>query len=99
MNIDIVPAPNEGKARIAFQTFDDAEIHYTLDGSVPDVQSPLYTDTIQVDKDVIIQAIAVRPQGASQISKEEIHFNAATMKPVTLNTIPHKSYTFKEEVP
>ena len=52
MNIDIVPAPDEGKARIAFQTFDDAEIHYTLDGSVPDVQSPLYTDTIQVDKDV-----------------------------------------------
>ena len=95
VNIDIVPAPDEGKARIAFQTFDDAEIHYTLDGSVPDVQSPLYTDTIQVDKDVIIQAIAVRPQGASQISKEEIHFNAATMKPVTLNTIPHKSYTFK----
>jgi hexosaminidase len=95
VNIDIVPAPDEGKARIAFQTFDDAEIHYTLDGSVPDVQSPLYTDTIQVDKDVIIQAIAVRPQGASQISKEEIHFNAATMRPVTLNTIPHKSYTFK----
>ena len=60
VNIDIVPAPDEGKARIAFQTFDDAEIHYTLDGSVPDVQSPLYTDTIQVDKDVIIQAIAVR---------------------------------------
>ena len=77
VNIDIVPAPDEGKAKIAFQTFDDAEIHYTLDGSVPDVQSPLYTDTIQVDKDVIIQAIAVRPQGTSQISKEEIHFNAA----------------------
>ena len=95
VNIDIVPAPDEGKAKIAFQTFDDAEIHYTLDGSVPDVQSPLYTDTIQVDKDVIIQAIAVRPQGTSQISKEEIHFNAATMRPVTLNTIPHKSYTFK----
>lgn len=39
VNIDIVPAPDEGKAKIAFQTFDDAEIHYTLDGSVPDVQS------------------------------------------------------------
>ncbi len=43
---------------LLFQTFDDAEIHYTLNSSVPDVQSPLYTDTIQVDKDVIIQAIA-----------------------------------------
>ena len=36
-----------------------------------------------------------RSHCASQISKEEIHFNAATMRPVTLNTIPHKSYTFK----
>lgn len=72
VNIDIVPAPDEGKAKIALHTFDDAEIHYTLDGSVPDVQSPLYTDTIQVNKDAIIQAIAIRPQGISQISKKEI---------------------------
>ena len=30
VNIDIVPAPDEGKARIAFQTFDDAEIQTLL---------------------------------------------------------------------
>lgn len=95
VTIDITPVPDEGKAKIALQTFDGAEIHYTLDGSIPDSQSPLYTDTLQTDQDAIICAIAVRPQGNSQISKEEIHFNAATMKPVTLNTLTHKSYTFK----
>lgn len=95
VTIGIVPAPGEGKAKITFQTFDDAEVHYTLDGSTPDAQSPLYTDTIAVDRDVIIRALAVRPQGNSEISTEKIHFNAATMKPVVLNAAPHKSYTFK----
>ena len=77
VNIDIVPASGEETAQIALRTFDNAEIHYTLDGTVPDAQSPLYTDSIQVNQDVTIQAIAIRPQGNSQISKEEIHFNAA----------------------
>lgn len=70
-------------------------MHYTLDGSEPNAQSPLYTDTLHLDKDAVIQAIAVRPQGNSSISKEEIHFNAVTMKPATLNVEPHKSYTFQ----
>ncbi|MDE5676800.1 glycoside hydrolase family 20 protein [Phocaeicola sp.] len=95
VSIDIVPSPEEGKAKIVFHTFDDADIHYTLDGTMPDANSPLYEDTIRTDRDVIIQAVAVRPQGISAVSKEEIHFNAATMKPVVLNTVPHKSYTFK----
>lgn len=95
VNIDITPVSEEGKAKIALSTFDDAEVHYTLDGSIPDSQSPLYVDTIQTDQNAKIRAVAVRPQGDSKMSEEEILFNAATMKPVTLNTLPHKAYAFK----
>ena len=91
----VVPEEQEGKAKVFFLTFDNAEVHYTLDGSEPNAQSSLYTDTLHLDKDAVIQAIAVRPQGNSSISKEEIHFNAVTMKPATLNVEPHKSYTFQ----
>ena len=95
VTIQVVPEEQEGKAKVSFLTFDDAEVHYTLDGSEPNAQSPLYTDTLHLDKDAVIQAIAIRPQGNSSISKEEIHFNAVTMKPATLNVQPHKSYTFQ----
>ena len=93
VTIQVVPEEQEGKAKVFFLTFDNAEVHYTLDGSEPNAQSSLYTDTLHLDKDAVIQAIAVRPQGNSSISKEEIHFNAVTMKPATLNVEPHKSYT------
>ena len=95
VTIQVVPEEQEGKAKVFFLTFDNAEVHYTLDGSEPNAQSSLYTDTLHLDKDAVIQAIAVRPQGNSSISKEEIHFNAVTMKPPTLNVEPHKSYTFQ----
>lgn len=95
VTIQVVPEEQEGKAKVFFLTFDNAEVYYTLDGSEPNAQSPLYTDTLHLDKDAVIQAIAVRPQGNSSISKEEIHFNAVTMKPATLNVEPHKSYTFQ----
>lgn len=95
VTIQVVPEEQEGKAKVFFLTFDNAEVHYTLDGSEPNAQSSLYTDTLHLDKDAVIQAIAVRPQGNSSISKEEIHFNAVTMKPATLNVEPHKSYTFQ----
>ena len=65
VTIQVVPEEQEGKAKVFFLTFDNAEVHYTLDGSEPNAQSPLYTDTLHLDKDAVIQAIAVRPQGNS----------------------------------
>lgn len=36
-----------------------AEIHYTTDGTSPDAYSPLYTEEITIDKNVVLQAIAI----------------------------------------
>ena len=45
---------------IACET-DNATIHYTTDGSDPDENSPVYTDTITVDQSMTIKAIAMKP--------------------------------------
>lgn len=74
-NIDIIPVPGERKAKVAFYTFGDAEIRYTLDGTTPDAQSPLYTDTLAIDKEVTVRAIAIRPQGNSKETEKEIRFD------------------------
>lgn len=76
--VDIIPISEEGKAQIVCRTLDDAEIHYTLDGTSPDAQSPLYTDTISVDKECVIQTIAIRPEGASGVCTEEVHLDMPT---------------------
>lgn len=69
--ITTVPAVDEEKVKVALYTFDNAEIHYTLDGTTPDAQSPLYTDTLLVDKNIVVQAIAIRAEGNSEVSKTE----------------------------
>ena len=43
VTIQVVPEEQEGKAKVFFLTFDNTEVHYTLDGSEPNAQSPLYT--------------------------------------------------------
>lgn len=70
--IDAIPTIDQKGMKITLRTIDGAEIRYTLDGTSPNEQSPVYTDAIQTDKPVIIQAVAIRPQGKSDISKTEI---------------------------
>lgn len=38
----------------------DADIYYTLDGSIPTINSNKYNEPIKIDKDITIKAIAVR---------------------------------------
>lgn len=40
---------------------DEAEIHYTLDGSDPTISSTLYTEPIVINEAVVIKAIATKP--------------------------------------
>ena len=55
-------------------------MRYTLDGSEPTAQSTLYTDTIRLDKDAVIQAVAIRPEGLSEVSREEIKLSDGKQK-------------------
>ena len=52
-------AVNGAKVGISTST-EQATIHYTLDGTTPTAQSPIYTDSITVDRNCTIKAIAMR---------------------------------------
>ncbi len=64
--------PAGSKCTITSET-EDAVIHYTLDGSDPTAESPVYTEPFVVEGLVTIKAIAMK-EGftASQISKVEV---------------------------
>ena len=73
----------------------ETPIHYTLDGSEPTVDSPLYTEPIQITESCTLKA---RSQRGSEMSGRtfEKSFTAhkAMGRPVELVTTTHPNYTF-----
>lgn len=80
---------------LTLSTVDGAPIHYTLDGSEPTVDSPIYQEPISITKTTDVKAIAVRDgKPATAKFSQAYNINKATMKPITLNQEPHGSYIF-----
>lgn len=84
--------------RATLGTIDNAEVHYTLDGTEPTAQSPLYhggTDGgVLINRSCTFKAAAFRPTGKTRTLTENFHFSKATACPVTLLQDPHSQYTY-----
>jgi len=92
---DFTPNTKEGTLEVTLSTLGDADIHYTLDGAEPTVNSPKYTGPLKIKNNCTLKAVAVRPAGNSRVFTEKINLNKATLKPVTLLYPVHKQYGFK----
>lgn len=79
---------------VRLTTAGNAEIRYTLDGSVPTMSSPLYTGPIHLQKSANICAAAFRNGKSSNVVRQDVSFNKATTCPITLLQPTHKNYTF-----
>lgn len=77
------------------RTIDGSPIYYTLDGSEPTEKSALYKKSIKIKNDCTIKAKAIGKRGSSRIFAEEITFNKATAKPITLLQPTHRSYGYE----
>lgn len=76
----------------------DVEIRYTVDGSEPTKDSPLYTDAFEITKDTIVIAKAfkektIESDKTSESYKIEVPIN--NLEPPTINP---KSGTYKEKI-
>ncbi len=89
-----VPNPAENVLDVTLSAINNADIHYTLDGTDPTVNSPKYTEPLKIKEACQFKAIAIRPGGNSKILSEKISFNKASMKPVTLLQPINKQYEF-----
>ncbi len=88
------PNPEEGTLDITLSTLDEAPIYYTLDGTEPSAESLLYTTPVKLKEDAVFKAVAVRPTGKSRVVTEEVSFNKASLKPITLFQPTDVRYTF-----
>lgn len=75
-------------------TFDDAAVHYTLDGSKVTDSSPVYTAPLWLDTALTLRAAAYRGREATPEVVTTLHFNKATARPIRLMQPPHRNYTF-----
>ena len=76
-------------------TIDNSPIYYTFQPTEPSAASQLYTETLKLKQNCTFKAITVRPAGNSRVVTEEIAFNKASMKPVTMLQPVNKQYEFK----
>ncbi len=79
---------------IELQTIDNADIHYTLDGTEPTAKSPIYKEPIAVTDSCTFKARAVRGEKMGRVISEKIKFNKASMKPITMLQPINKQYEF-----
>lgn len=95
VTFDIHATGEGGQAALTMQTYDEADIHYTTDGSTPTRHSPRYTNPVVISGPAEIQAVAVRGDRVTEVTREAIDYNQATMRPIRLKNAPAANYTFK----
>lgn len=94
INASLTTNTENGTLDIALTKLGEGDIYYTVDGSDPTIASIKYEGPVQINQDCEFKTIVVRPNGTSRIFSEDIFFNKATMKPITLKEQPSKGYVF-----
>ena len=80
---------------VTLTTVDDAPVHYTLDGTEPTEQSPLYESPVTIDHTSVIKAAAFRPNGRSAVWSDSVSFNKATARAIKFLKEPSRQYYAK----
>ena len=84
-----------GVITATLKVMDNTPIYYTLDGSEPTTASTLYTAPVEFSEACTFKAKGIGERGETRTLTEEIYFNKATAKPITLLQDIHKNYTFE----
>ena len=90
-----IPDTEANVLNVVLSTIDNTPVYYTLDGSEARASSNIYTDTLKIGQSCTLKAITIRPNGSSAVLKEDIKFNKATMKPITMQQPINEKYKFE----
>jgi hexosaminidase len=85
---------SEGSLEVKLNTIDKAPVHYTLDGSAPTKDSPLFSGKIKISQNADIKAQVFRDNGKSRLFTEKVVFSKSSLKKITALQPENKSYKF-----
>lgn len=80
--------------KATLSTYDHADIHYTLDGSEPTLQSPKYAGPVEIRESAKLRAAAFRPIGKTPEVTEDFTFHKAAACGIELLQPSNRAYTF-----
>lgn len=86
--------PESGCVMMTLTTQGNAPIHYTLDGSQPSAESPLYTTPVAIGNSCTFKAVALRDGMQTSVYSRRFDFNKATGRRAVLNAAPTLKYTY-----
>ncbi|WP_394750235.1 FN3 associated domain-containing protein [Spongiimicrobium salis] len=77
--------------------FDNAKLYYTLDGTIPDTNSLLYSKPLVLDKSTNLNVISyLEGWKQSEIRHAQFRKNSIEVSKVSLHNNPHKNYTAQQ---
>ncbi|MCB0827019.1 MAG: family 20 glycosylhydrolase, partial [Armatimonadetes bacterium] len=84
----------DGQVQISLDKLaDDAQIHYTLDGSTPSPQSPIYDSAIAIQQSTTLKAQCFKQgEAIGRPWQQAIDWHLATGRTITLSEPPHPKY-------
>ncbi|MBR3855388.1 MAG: family 20 glycosylhydrolase [Bacteroidaceae bacterium] len=95
INPSFVTDTENGAIVATFTTIDNADVHYTLDGTEPTTASPKYTGPVQIKESCTIKVKGFSPRGATRTFSETFTFNKATAKPIEMVQPINEQYIFE----
>lgn len=91
---DFTPSSNGRAIEVKLSTIDGAAIRYTLNGTLPTTQSPLYNSPVSIDRTATLSAAAFRANGVCDPMTVNLRFSLSTLCDVKLLNNPSPSYTY-----
>ena len=89
------PDTARGVLEVTTGTIDDAPVYYTLDGSEPTEASLRSNGKVAIDGPCVLRTVAIRPEGKSRVTTNEIHFSKSSMKPIRLLQALNETYAYE----
>lgn len=87
-NVNIVTTPAGQGFKVTAGTMDGAPVRYTIDGTEPTADSPLYESPLAINSPLTLKMAAQRESGMSEIAQMRYHVSKSTFKPVSLQYQP-----------
>lgn len=92
--LHFLPTDSVGTVKVSASTFDDAPIHYTLDGTMPSEASPRMTAPVVIDSTATLSVVAYRRGIASHQVRQDFVIAPSTGATATLLSPPAARYTY-----
>ena len=84
----------KGCVEVVLDAQGDTPVRYTLDGSTPGPDSPLYTEPIEIRETCVLKAVSDKAGTGNRIWEKHFNAHKAMGRPVEALTATHPNYTY-----